>query len=119
MVNGAGWVDVFWHAVGVTPGGFYALALFSDETAQGYTVGYGGYNDLYSGGQAYVDYGTEAPGRIDTQGNTDLTFREYSDHSFGVTPTPEPTSASLIAMGLAGIAGLARRRKRASAEGIR
>ena len=79
--------------------------------------------------QTYVDFGGPVHGSI-LAPNADANFgygdvvgtvvvknayanaEFYSNRDFGVTPTPEPATLGLLATGLVGIVGVARRRKR-------
>lgn len=105
-----GWVDVFWNALNVTPTKQYALQIKSDEINYGLLVDYGQINP-YANGNAWLFHDYFDQGNGSSYGLADLTFRTYTD----ITPAstvPEPGSFALLGTGLAGLVGVAGRRRR-------
>jgi hypothetical protein len=93
------WVDVFWSSVGVASGQTYFLEFLSTNSNYGIA---GDVNNGYADGQVYANSGF---GSFPTY---DYTFRTYAS---GGTQVPEPATGALVAAGLAGLVGIARRRR--------
>ena len=108
-----GWLDVFWNAVVVTPGTQYFLA-FTAGGRPGTVDVYGAAPNPYPGGFfLYQNYngGIDTSPYVNGYPNDDLAFREYASTAPPVVSTPEPASMMLMATGLAGVIGVARRRR--------
>ena len=73
-----------------------------------------GYQDAYSGGQfVYINCGNDAsqltssPWTTNILGSGDLAFQMNFRPSAPVSPTPEPSTVTVMALGVLGLAGLA------------
>ena len=105
------WVDVFWDAVAVTPGTQYFLAFTAGGELQGMNV-YGTAGNVYADGSfLYQNYngGIDTSPYLNGYPDEDTSFREFA--STAVVATPEPAGMVLMATGLIGVVGVARRRR--------
>jgi PEP-CTERM motif len=98
--------DVFWSAVTVNPGQEYFLAVNAGTSDINTTFSL----NTYASGQGYYNFDLTDPRSPYTCcGPTyDLGFEEYSSNAVAA---PEPASIALLATGLFGIAGVARRKR--------
>lgn len=107
-ITGTSMLDVFWSAVGVTPGTEYFLAVNAgnSQLISLYSA------NTYADGQAHYNYDSVDPTSPYTccGGSYDLGFEEFATSA--VVATPEPASTALIATGLIGVFGAVRRRRK-------
>ncbi len=113
--TGGHFVDVFWNAVTVTPATTYYLVFSAtmDNPADATNVVFG-YDEPSPYPDGEILFQASGGGSItdsyDAYPNGDFAFKEYSSPN-GVVGTPEPASIVLFGTGLAGLAGVARRRR--------
>jgi hypothetical protein len=105
-------VDVFWSAVGVTPGQQYFLAMIAQGGGFDIVTTASFPNSGYAGGSAFDNFNSSVTSPYtnfqDVNSGYDLTFAAY-------TATPEPANVILMVTGLAGVAVVARRRVKRAA----
>jgi hypothetical protein len=98
------WVDAFWDPITVIPGATYVLSIQAIDAP--FVAGPGFTHNVYAGGRAYVN-GESMDWQgfpITTAPNYDLTFRTF-------TSVPEPSTYTLMAVGVFAIFVVARRRR--------
>ena len=105
-------IDVFWPSVQVTPGAQYFLAVIAPGPQSLFTFTTISANNAYAGGGAWYSGDVAATTSYGdyTSGGFDLPFEEFSEGP--IVTTPEPATLFLVASGLAGVFGIARRRGR-------
>jgi hypothetical protein len=106
IVTADPWVDVFWSPVGITAGNTYYLVFGIDAPLGGpssHSIG-GASGDPYPDGNAFANAGFGAFPTLD------YSFRTY--YETDVSSAPEPTTAMLLGLGLAGLGWRRHRRDR-------